>query len=198
MRTIWLTGLPCSGKTTLAVALKKELDKNGYKTVHLDGDVVRAGVNKDLGFSSNDRRENLKRTACLARGLTREGNLVIASFVSPTNALRNVVREIIGPMWLVYVKCGLEECKKRDVKGMYQKAMKGEIKEFTGISAPFEEPDADIIVDTENNGIENCVKQILHALSSSLAQIYNKLLDNREKCDILFLEGGMKIWSKST
>ena len=161
-RTIWLTGLPCSGKTTLAIALKKELDSSGYKTVHLDGDVLRAGVHRDLGFSSNDRRENLKRTACMARDLSREGNLVIASFVSPTNELRDMVREIIGPMWLVYVKCSLAECKKRDVKGMYQKALKGEIKEFTGISAPFEEPiDADILVDTEYNNIQGCVHQIL-------------------------------------
>lgn len=167
-RTIWLTGLPCSGKTTLAVALKKELDSNGYKTVHLDGDVLRAGANKDLGFSSNDRRENLRRTACMARDLSHQGNLVIASFVSPTNELRDMVRGIIGSMRLVYVKCGLEECKKRDVKGMYQKAMRGEIKEFTGISAPFEEPErADIVVDTENNNIENCVKQILREVFSS-------------------------------
>jgi len=139
--TIWLTGLPCSGKTTLAMALKEELDKKGYQTVHLDGDVVRAGINKGLGFSSDDRRENLKRVAHMARDLSREGNVVIASFVSPTNELRGMVRKIIGPMWLVYVKCSLEECKKRDVKGMYKKAEKGEIKEFTGISASFEEPD---------------------------------------------------------
>lgn len=159
--TIWLTGLPCSGKTTLATALKKELDKSGYKTVHLDGDVLRAGTNKDLGFSSNDRRENLKRVACMARDLNCEGNWVIASFVSPTNELRDMVREIIGPMWLVYVKCSLAECRKRDVKGMYQKALKGEIKEFTGISAPFEEPGgADIIVNTENSNVADCVRRI--------------------------------------
>jgi adenylylsulfate kinase len=98
----------------------------------------------------------------MARDLSREGNVVIASFVSPTNELRDMVSEIIGSMWLVYVQCGLEECKKRDVKGMYQKALKGEIKEFTGISAPFEEPNgADIIVDTENNDAGGCAREIL-------------------------------------
>ncbi len=169
LRTIWFTGLPCLGKTTLAKALKAKLDEKGHKTVHLDGDVVRAGINKGLGFSPNDRRENLKRAAHMARDLSREGSLAIASFVSPTNELRDMVREIIGPMWLVYVKCGLEECKRRDVKGMYQRALKGEIKEFTGISAPFEEPDrADVVVDTENNDIENCVKQILREVFLSV------------------------------
>ncbi len=169
MQTIWFTGLPCSGKTTLASAFQKELDKKGYKTVHLDGDVVRAGVNKDLGFSSHDRRENLKRTACMARDLNREGNWVIASFVSPTNELRDMVREIVGSMLLVYVKCGLEECKRRDVKGMYQKAIKGEIKEFTGISAPFEEPGhADIIVDTENNDVGGCAREILRCWKQNI------------------------------
>ncbi len=165
-KTIWLTGLPCSGKTTLARALKAELDKKGYKTVHLDGDIVRAGVNKALGFSPNDRRENLKRVAHMAYDLSREGSVVIASFVSPTNDLRDMVREIIGPMWLVYVKCSLEECKKRDVKGMYQKAAQGEIKEFTGISAPFEEPQhADIVVHTQSNDVTHCVQKILSILS---------------------------------
>jgi len=166
--TIWLTGLPCSGKTTLAMALKEELDKKGYQTVHFDGDVVRAGINKGLGFSSDDRRENLKRVAHMARDLSREGNVVIASFVSPTNELRGMVRKIIGPMWLVYVKCSLEECKKRDVKGMYKKAEKGEIKEFTGISASFEEPDeVDVVVNTENNDVEGCICEIAKALEMS-------------------------------
>ncbi len=150
----------CSGKTTLAKALKSKLNEKGYKTVHLDGDIARAGINKGLGFSPDDRRENLKRVAHMAGDLSHEGNVVIASFVSPTNDLRDMVREIIGFMLLVYIKCGLEECKKRDVKGMYQKAGDGEIKEFTGVSAPFEEPQADIVVDTGNNDIENCVKQI--------------------------------------
>lgn len=160
-RTIWLTGLPCSGKTTLAIALKKELDNSGYKTVHLDGDVVRAGANKDLGFSSKDRRENLKRAACMARDLSHAGNVVIASFVSPTNELRDMIREIIGSFCLVYVKCSLVEYQRRDIKGMYQRARKGEIEEFTGISAPFEEPNGvDFVVDTENNDVENCVKKI--------------------------------------
>ncbi len=165
--TIWFTGLPCSGKTTLAAALKEELDKKGYRTVHLDGDVVRAGINKGLGFSPDDRRENLRKVAHMARDLNHGGTVVIASFVSPTNELREMVREIIGSLWLVYVKCGLEECKKRDVKGMYQKALRGEIKEFTGISASFEEPDdADVVVDTERGDVKYCVDKILEVVDN--------------------------------
>jgi adenylyl-sulfate kinase len=168
--TIWLTGLPCSGKTTLATALKEELIKKGYKIVHLDGDILRSGVNKDLGFSSKDRKENLRRVACLIRDFRTRGNLVIASFVSPTNELRDMVKKILGSMHLVYVKCSLEECKKRDVKGMYKKAETGEIGEFTGVTAPFEEPDADIVIDTEHNNVQTCTMQILNTLNINKGQ----------------------------
>ncbi len=165
--TIWLTGLPCSGKTTLARLLKKELDNRGYNTIHIDGNDVRSKLNKDLGFSEKDRFENLRRVAHVSQMFNDNGNLVIASFISPTNKMRKMTKEIIENMYLVYSKCSLEECKNRDVNGMYEKACRGEIKEFTGISAPFEEPIADLIIDTENNNPEECVKKILKKFEGS-------------------------------
>ncbi len=164
--TLWITGLPCAGKTTLAKRVKEELDNRGHKAVHLDGDDVRGRVNADLGFSPEDRKENLRRVAHIARLFNENGNIVIASFVSPLNELRQMVRDIIGNFNLVYARCSLETCEKRDVKGMYRKARKGSIKQFTGVSAAFEEPAAaDIIVDTENNDVEDCVKHILEAVN---------------------------------
>jgi adenylylsulfate kinase len=166
--TLWLTGLPCSGKTTLGKRLKEELDNRGYKAVHLDGDDVRGKLNADLGFSDEDRMENLRRIAYVAKLFNENGNFVIASFVSPTDRLRKMVKEIIGNLKLVYLKCSVEICEKRDVKGMYVKARKGEIKEFTGISAPFEEPrDKDIVVNTETQNVEVCVNKILKYLKVS-------------------------------
>ena len=160
--TLWLTGLPCSGKTTLAKRLKEELDNRGYHAVHLDGDDVRGKLNEDLGFSKDDRMENLRRIAHVAKLFNENGNFVIASFVSPTNEYREMIRGIIGNFKLGYVKCSLEVCEKRDVKDMYKRARLGEIPEFTGISAPFEEPDkADIVIDTETQDLEACVKKIL-------------------------------------
>jgi len=159
--TLWITGLPCSGKTTLAKRIKEELDNRNYRTIHLDGDDVRGKLNADLGFSAEDRKENLRRVAHIAKLFNENGNFVIASFVSPSNQLRQMVAGIIGNFKLVYARCSLETCEKRDVKGMYKKARSGEIQEFTGVSAPFEEPDNDrIVVDTDNN-LECCVKQIL-------------------------------------
>lgn len=173
--TLWLTGLPCSGKTTLAKRLKEELDNRGYKTVALDGDDVRGKLNADLGFSPEDRKENLRRIAHVARLFNHNGNFAVASFVSPTEEYRRMIKEIVGNFKLVYVKCSLKECEKRDIKGMYKKARNGEIKEFTGISAPFEEPkDADIIVDTEKDDVETCVKKILDSLK------VEKLVESRE------------------
>jgi len=163
--TIWFTGLPCSGKTTLAKRLKEELDNKGYKAVHLDGGELREKLNEDLGFSEKDRYENLRRVAHVARLFNENRNLVIASFVSPTNKMRNMVRGIVNNMKLIYVKCSLDECKKRDTKNMYQRAYAGEIKDFTGISAPFEEPETpDLVIDTENNNPEQCVQKILDEL----------------------------------
>lgn len=163
--TLWLTGLPCAGKTTLAKRIKEELDNRGYITTHLDGDDVRGALNEDLGFSEEDRKENLRRVAHVAKLFNKRGTFAIASFVSPTNSLRKMIKKIIGNFKLVYVKCDLEECEKRDVKGMYKRARLGEIQQFTGVSAPFEEPDdANIVIDTKKHDVEECVNAILEAL----------------------------------
>lgn len=163
--TLWLIGLPCSGKTTLARRLKEELDNHGFKAVQLDADDVRSNLNADLGFSLDDRRENLRRVAHVAKLFNQNGNFVIASFVSPNDELRSMVKDIIGNFKLVFLKCSLATCETRDVKGMYKKAKSGEIKDFSGISSPFEEPlNADIVVDTEKNTIADCVAEILNQL----------------------------------
>ena len=160
--TIWLTGLPCSGKTTLAKQLKVKLYNKGIKSVHLDADDIRGGLNADLGFSQKDRIENLRRVAHVAKLFNDNGILVIASFVSPTNQMRRMIKKILKNIKLVYVKCDLKTCEARDVKGMYKKARQGIIKQFTGISAPFEAPDrADLVIDTAKNSLEYCVKKIL-------------------------------------
>lgn len=165
MYTIWLTGLPSSGKTTLSRELYDKLKEKNYHPARLDGDDVRKGLCNDLGFSAKDRKENLRRIAHVSRLFNQNGNIVIASFVSPTNELREYITDIIGNIKLIYVKCSLEECERRDMKGMYAKARKGEIKDFTGIGSPFEEPyNADVIVDTENSNIEKCVNQIIKEL----------------------------------
>ena len=163
--TLWLTGRPCAGKSTIALRLKEEMKKRGYRTVHIDGDDVRGKLNADLGFSDKDRKENLRRVAHVMQLFNENGSFVIATFVSPTNDLREMVRGIIGNFKLCYIRCSPELCESRDVKGMYKKARAGQIKEFTGVSAPFEEPLwADITVDTERNNLDDCIRHILREL----------------------------------
>ena len=168
--TIWLTGLPCSGKTTIADRLKEELDnREGYIAHRQDGDVVRGKgkLNEDLGFSPEERTENLRRIAHVAKMFNHDKTTVISSFVSPTEEMRGMVRGIIGPekFKLVYVKCPLEICEERDDKGMYAKARRGELPEFTGVSAPFESPkNPDVMVETDNQNLEECVSEILTKL----------------------------------
>lgn len=176
--TLWLTGLPCSGKTTIAKRLKEELDNRGFKTVHLDADDIRNKLNADLGFSPLDRKENLRRVAYVAKLFNDNGNFVIASFVSPNDEYRKMVKEIIGNFKLVFVKCSPEACEKRDVKGMYKKARTGEIKDFTGVTAPFEVPiDAEIIIDTERSSVEECVQEILDKMGiQKMAKLSHCLL----------------------
>ena len=163
-KTIWLTGLPCSGKTTLANALKEKIHAE-----HLDGDEMRKIISRDLGFSKEDREKHLERIAYIASLLNRNGVDVIASFVSPYEKTRNKIKEIIesngGKFILVYLKCSLDTCIKRDVKGMYKKALNGEIKNFTGIDDPYEEPEnPDIVVDTEKESVDDGVNKILDYL----------------------------------
>ena len=164
---IWFTGLSGSGKSTIAIALERELHSRGTLCRILDGDNIRSGINNNLGFSADDRRENIRRIAEVGKLFVDTGIVTIAAFISPTEELRNLASEIIGKEDFieVYVSTPLEECEKRDVKGLYAKAREGRIKEFTGISAPFEVPkDADIIIDTSVVGIEESVNIIMSRL----------------------------------
>lgn len=168
---IWLTGLPCSGKTTLALSFEKLLFEKGYQTVLLDGDMVRNRLNKDLSFSKNDRDENIRRIAEISRLFIKSGLIVIASFVSPYNEQRKSVSKIVGinDFFEIYVNTSLEECVKRDVKGMYAKAIKGEIKNFTGISAPYEAPtNPFLIVNTEESTVNEATNLIFENIKNNL------------------------------
>ena len=138
--TLWFTGLSGAGKTTVAVALVKELQARGMKVERLDGDVVRQGLTRDLGFSKEDRDKNIERVTFVAKLLSRNGVGVLASFISPYRATRDMVRRETTNFIEVFVNAPLEVCAARDVKGMYAKAFAGEIKEFTGVSDPYEEP----------------------------------------------------------
>ena len=160
----WFTGLSGSGKSTLAIELEKELHKKGYLIKLLDGDNVRTGINKNLGFSETDRNENIRRIAEINKLFIKTGVITISSFVSPTNSLRNLAREIIGNsnFYLVYINASLKVCETRDIKGLYSKARKGEIPDFTGISAPFEEPKkAFLEINTSEKSISECVNILI-------------------------------------
>jgi adenylylsulfate kinase len=157
---IWMTGLSGSGKTTLAYHLEKKLFDEGILTKVLDGDVLRLGINKDLGFSAEGRYENIRRTAELAKQLASCGVVVICSLITPTNELRTLAESIIGPehFILYHISTPLAVCEKRDVKGHYAKARTGEIPNFTGVSNPFENPTSAIYsLDTTELSIDNSV-----------------------------------------
>jgi len=154
---IWMTGLSGSGKSTLARGLEKKLHHEGLLTKLLDGDNLRTGLNKNLGFSEEDRIENIRRVAETAKLFLENGVVTICSFVSPTLALRNMAREIIGEddFLEVFIDASFDECAKRDVKGLYKKAIKGEIKDFTGLDAPFDMPETPFLaIDTEKLTID--------------------------------------------
>lgn len=160
--TVWFTGLPCSGKTTIADRLGEVLRGRGEKVERLDGDTVRKGLTSDLGFSKEDRAENIKRVTFVAKLLTRNGVKVLATFVSPYIDRRQKTREEIGEFMMVYVRTPVKECIRRDVKGMYAKALAGEIKGFTGIDDPYEEPvNPELVVDTDKETIEESVQKVL-------------------------------------
>lgn len=166
--TLWFTGLPCSGKTTLADALVPDLKDLGVKVERLDGDIVRKGLTRDLGFSAEDRAMNIERVTFVAKLLTRNGVAVLCTFVSPYNEIRRNSRKEIGEYILVYVKAATKSCAERDVKGMWAKAKAGEIKNFTGFDDPFEEPDnAQIVVDTDNETVEESKKIVLDWLKKN-------------------------------
>ena len=161
---VWFTGLPASGKSTIAHFLERELFERGVRAYVLDGDNIRHGLCGDLGFSREDRRENLRRIAEVCRLMVDAGILVLTAFVSPYREDREYVRERIGKdkFLEVYVKCNPEICEKRDPKGLYRKAREGEIKEFTGVNAPYEKPKKpDLILDTEKEDLKTCVEKAI-------------------------------------
>jgi adenylylsulfate kinase len=164
---IWFTGLSGSGKTTLATLLEQHLRGLGFNCCLLDGDVVRKGLNKDLGFSDADRRENLRRIAEVSKLMINSGLVVIAAFVSPYEADRAMVREIVGASDFieVFVDCPIEVCERRDTKGHYKKVRAGEIKNFTGIDAPYERPtNPDIILKTDQFSVDESLKFLISKL----------------------------------
>ena len=162
---VWFTGLSCAGKTTIADAVSDTLRKKEIRCERLDGDILREHITKDLGFSKKDREKNLERATFIAKILARNGVVVLSSFITPYEFIRRKIRtelEKEATFIEVYVKASLETCKKRDYKGLYEKAEKGIIKNFTGISDPFEEPEnADLILDTENKTVEECSEEVL-------------------------------------
>ncbi len=164
--TLWFTGLSGAGKTTIADKLVPILKERGLKVERLDGDNVRQSLTKDLGFSKEDRYTNIERVTFVAKLLTRNDVAVLATFISPYRDMRQRSREEIGNFIEVFVKCSVDECAKRDVKGMYKKAFAGIIKEFTGVSDPYEEPlNPEITLDTEKCGVPECVGQVIAKLT---------------------------------
>lgn len=163
-KLIWFTGLSGSGKSTIAKGLEKELFKRGFFVQVLDGDNIRSGINKNLNFSREDRIENIRRISEVAKLFIDAGVITICSFVSPTQEIRKIAQNIIGDEDHigVFIDTPIEVCEKRDVKGLYKKARAGEIKNFTGIDAPFEKPDnPNLIVKTANQTIEDSVGKVL-------------------------------------
>jgi adenylylsulfate kinase len=162
--TIWLTGLSGSGKSTLAVAAEKALHDLGKQTYILDGDNIRQGLNSNLGFSPEDRTENIRRIGEVSKLFTDAGVIVFTSFISPYRADRDQVREIMseGDFIECFISASLETCEGRDVKGLYKKARKGEIPEFTGISAPYEEPEKpELVIDTGGQPVDASVAELI-------------------------------------
>ena len=163
--TVWLTGLSGAGKTTIAKRLEEELRARHKKVEVLDGDVVRTNLSKGLGFSKEDRDTNIRRIAFVCDLLTRNGVAVIGAAISPYRAVRKEARRIIGDFVEVYVQCPLDVLMQRDVKGLYNKAIRGEISNFTGVSDPYEEPLApDVLVETHRETVEESVIKVLAAL----------------------------------
>jgi adenylylsulfate kinase len=175
--TVWFTGLPAAGKSTLAQLLRDRLDDlfEGYTEV-LDGDEIRKGLSKDLGLSKEDREEHARRVSYVAKVLSRNGAIAIVALISPYRRSREMARELIGADRFVevYVKASVETCKKRDPKGLYAKAERGEITNLTGLQEPYEEPtNPDIILDTEKFGPDECIEKLVMYL-------YEKGLLNRK------------------
>jgi len=175
---IWLTGLSAAGKSTIAFEMERRLFDLGCNAYVLDGDNIRHGLNKDLGFSPDDRVENIRRIGEVAKLFASAGFIIITAFISPYRADRQIVRDMVedGEFIEVHVDCPLEECERRDPKGLYKKARMGEIPEFTGISAPYEEPnECEIYFDTADSGLDDCVDKVVdHLAINSIIDIIPK------------------------
>lgn len=161
---IWFFGRPCAGKTTLAKSVENRLIDRSIKTISFDGDELRKGLNKDLGFSITDRKENIRRAAELANLFASKGYCVVCSFVTPTEEIRNMVKSIIknSPLFMIFVNAPLNICISRDVKGYYKLAKEGDLSDFTGINSPFEKPiNADVTVNTEKLSLTEATEKCL-------------------------------------
>jgi adenylylsulfate kinase len=167
---LWFTGLSGAGKSTLSVEVEKKLHQRGVRTYILDGDNIRHGLNKDLGFSAEDRKENIRRIGEVAKLMVDAGIVTLTAFISPYREDREMVRQLLGEKEFIeiYVKCSLEECERRDPKGLYKKARAGEIKGFTGIDDPYEEPEnPELVVETDKQTLEESVKQVITYLEEN-------------------------------
>ncbi len=168
---IWFTGLSGSGKSTVALGVERELHQRGLLCRILDGDNIRTGINAGLGFSAEDRHENIRRIAEVGKLFVDTGIITLAAFVSPTNEYRQLARDIIGAddFFEVYISTPLEECERRDVKGLYARARRGEVKDFTGISAPFEVPTAPALtIDTSRQPLDVSVRQVVELIMAAM------------------------------
>lgn len=168
---IWFTGLSGSGKSTLSNEVEQRLHKLNVHTYPLDGDNIRDGINKNLSFSAEDREENIRRVAEITKLFVDAGLVVLGSFISPYRKSRENIREVVGESNFieVYVNTSLEECERRDVKGLYEKARAGKIPSFTGISSPYEAPEnPDVEIDTENMSVEEAAEMVISAISEKL------------------------------
>lgn len=171
---IWFTGLSGSGKSTIAIALERELHRRGLLCRILDGDNIRSGINNNLGFTEADRVENIRRIAEVSKLFVDTGIITLAAFISPSNDIREMAAEIIGKedFLEIYVSTPIEECERRDVKGLYAKARRGEIKNFTGISAPFEAPvHPALVLDTSVLSLEESVGKLLELILPKIQKI---------------------------
>jgi len=169
---VWFTGLSGSGKSTLANQLELKLYSMGFKTYALDGDNIRAGLNKDLGFSLSDRKENIRRIGEVAKLLMDAGLIVLSSFVSPLKADREGIRQLVGSenFLEVFVDCPLEVCEQRDVKGLYKLAREGKIKDFTGIDSPFERPEnPNLVIASHQESLDDSIAQLMKKIKNHLS-----------------------------
>ena len=168
---VWLTGLSGSGKTTIANFVSRQLHNGGVYTQVLDGDNIRLGINKNLSFSDLDRKENIRRIAEVAKLFVEAGVVTFCCFVSPTREMRKLAKNVIGEndFFEVFISTNLETCETRDVKGLYKKARRGEIKDFTGVSSPFESPEnPDLVLNTEDKSINEIGNTLINVLNNKL------------------------------